>query len=344
MIFLALLTFFGLHFRIISPFQKSDQYYFIPPKNKDIVVEIKGGFDEYDKVLFDYNYLDQEFSNKLELSGCKHCNAKLSTKSYSNDRDVVIAVGLKHPQDGLPNLRSLRSTGCKARVVLITEKNISDEFREEFRKCGITIAYLPFIDEMNFSIAQAQTFRFPAMHDFLDHYSKRFDRVMYFDLFDTFFQKDPFYGITKNALYISPERNNHTNSKISEVWTYSLEGLNFHRLYPGNNEIYCSGVFAGKMKAMKKVVDMNAAIIGRQWKHIAADQAILNWMIYDNVLNEVGVKTIPHYEFASLCWTLLLYNGEYGKIRYHKETFTPAVLHQINRNRMLFDKIKNLCL
>lgn len=273
-----------------------------------------------------------------DFSECEFCNftgtiGKYKPNSDYNDTVVVTGFGKRDSEIEF-FVRTLRSTGSKARIVMFTSQDEhSPRLAEILKKCQVVVVDIP--DFKNFHFLLKRKTRFPLIFDMLNTYPEYFDRIMYNDLFDTFFQGDPFTEeISKDTVTAGTEKGNMFNR-----WVYvrarKLAGWKWtkHRYEASIN----SGFFVGSAAHMKAICELEIAVYGPNFKVRSSDQVILNYLYYTGQFRYLGIEwnlsSSPVSHYPSIAADVTGYdNPALGRIIHRKTGTRPLLIHQYNRN------------
>lgn len=304
-------------------------------------VKIEGGFENDSSIPGELVDLENIIYSPVRIDKCRLCKYNYTAETHSTSRDLVVVIALGRNQEIIPRLRSLRTSGCKAKIILITDNKNS--YSEGFINCGVDIVKLKLSNKLGKN--QILVLRYVFISQILKNYGHAFDRVLYYDGFDTYFQYDPFENITKDpyAFHVSPERMKHKESGWSRGWAEDLTGVDFDKVF-GTNQIYCGGVFLGGVKAMEMVTGLVATIIGRDFDVFATDQIVYDWIFLTQIPNILNLTVTENYNLASVHFTSGDYDdADIGKICYNHTNVCPAVMHQVNRRNELELKFAKAC-
>ena len=318
-----------IHFNI-SPIQVNIEKYF-PENNTKF-------YDDLIPSMLNASKKDFSFDK------CPHCNFEPIYKSHSTKRDLIIIEGCGNPSLAQLAIKSLRSTGCKARIFLIiAEKDkITSQLQDFFTNCGVDV-FRCQIDTRN-NLYFYTGMRFALNEEFLYKGKNLFDRVFYFDAFDTVFQSDPFMEQTwkQNSLYISDEQFLIGWNGFMLDWYKNM--INFDPKPIHDKNTICSGIFGGYPDVIIKVGQlMHTFYIG--FELIAQDQVLFDYLIYFDFLKKAGIEIIANPHFSSIAMTIHNYNKvSLGQFSNKESGFLPAVIHQYNRAGELYPLFANNCL
>ena len=237
---------------------------------------------------------------RFEPKNCSLCNFTVRNKEYANStpRDLLLVSAVGTIRNIVPLMRTLRTTGSKCSVVLITddESYIDPISLEIVQECGLQIIRcgnmnLPGIDIKQYKWS-AYSYVYYYLQSFLRQNIDSFDRVMICDLFDTVFQGDPFNTQVTDE-YINAVDEGATLSQ-SEENIKCLQGAGPIELTEEilNYHYACSGYFAGSAKNMLKLLDSFCDLV--DFATNTPDQGIFNYIfLHPNVY---GLKRSPFRE------------------------------------------------
>ncbi|EAX98970.1 hypothetical protein TVAG_431790 [Trichomonas vaginalis G3] len=304
-------------------------------------ITIKGGFSLDKKFEIDFNQSEEYIKQKLDLDGCKLCRSGIVNISNSTQKDLVVMCAFRRMDDAYPNIRSIRSAGCKATIVIFTDKLPKHE--KLFQKCGVLISVIPGTE--NLPKTEMMYFRFIAMKIFLEHHKDDFDRVLYVDIFDSYYQADPFTGtVSNNTIYVSSEKTYHRESGWSLDWARNLKGIDFYRFF-GDKLIFCGGTFLADTYTMLKVATLVSSMVKKNYETFLVDQIAYDWVLASDIPERLGINVLVNPHFASIHFKIDDYHDNaIGNISYEGDGFKPAILHQVTRRdslvKIFFDACK----
>ena len=277
---------------------------------------------------------------------------KLSPPSYSssNKRDVVLfSADSFHPGLELA-IKTLRSSGCLCRIILLSSKKISIPHRSRkiFNELDVEIKddcknpdpsreYIPHM------------LRFELELNWLLENEKDIDRVFHSDAFDVMFQKDPFGSeITTKELLFILEPHCFRSCGWNLAWMKQCYGEEIMRDMM-TNFIICSGSIIGGIKPYIKLLKL--MINQKEWKSCwgsSLDQPILNYLVWSGKVKDSGINfdfTGCNGNYLTMQWCLLnqvVYLDQENHILSEENTI-PAFVHQYNRNKTLLEFLYQKC-
>jgi len=268
----------------------------------------------------------------------------------SSPHDLVVTMALKKMYSIVPWIRSLRTTGCRATVVLFTDQStlssFSNDLREIIAACDIIVHDIGDISSLNPN--QVFFSRFIILSDYLRKNNGKYNRVFLADLFDTAFQGDPFNHDFKNdTMYFIDEGfvigKNTTNSK----WIDKIKGFNSSII--SHKQVLCGGMTWGGVKpflsfieALKSVVDMKTFYIP------TIDQGLINYIVHTGIINRFVDKytiMLPENGITTLGtkYSDFTYKDPFGSIKHKKSGNYLRAIHQYDRSQHMIKSFLESC-
>ncbi|OHT02403.1 hypothetical protein TRFO_30538 [Tritrichomonas foetus] len=247
-------------------------------------------------------------------------------------------------------VRSLRSTGCRANVVVITDNtciNMTTEFMKSvFIKCGVNFINIGNVKSKY--MKDLNTVRIVIFLSFLSKYHRFIDRVLISDMCDLYFYYDPFTeNITSESLIMSTECVTIHDSNVNMQWFMDISRRhhdNFMLFW--DNLVVNNGFLIGGIQPIitfySELVEID---MFRDFQLYANDQGIVNYMYYFKKFKKTNITVIPfgngEYQSMTNC-------GKYFHIHPISYEVTLngmklSVIHQFDRYCNLLHTIKNLC-
>jgi hypothetical protein len=219
--------------------------------------------------------------------------------SFSNGRDLAITAAIgKHSHLGV-NLLSLTSSGCRARIVLLTE--IGHLFDARFlriaRLTGTEIFRFPWNKTVHRHTDLARVIWF---YEWLAPRREQFDRIFWFDAFDVFFQSDPFRTlISPNKMTFISEDVLIKYERTNYKWIRSCFGTAGAEAVK-HGRVICFGTVGGTTDVFLRFL---AFMVGNrtQWFQCLLDQPQLNYYVHTGALAQQGIE----YQFQGCNSTVL---------------------------------------
>jgi len=276
---------------------------------------------------------------------------------------------------------SLNQSSFTGDIVFFIGPKTSKKTAQKLIDAGIQLNFFPGLDSLPEDNIAAKKYQFPQpinyfnyrhylYYDFLVRNSSKYDWIFLTDIRDVYFQRSPFEDIpVENGLYCVLEG---TDCKIADCpfngkwinFIYGIDGLS----KVGQNVISCAGTTWGSsneivkylekmLESIEKLVDASTAI----------DQAIHNYLIYTNQLNNVKligndegiVLTFSHETNYSITNDnkVLAKNGRFVNVlhqfdrvkelrkmtdkMYLTDTAQKYFIHQWNKTLLLGKRVKN---
>lgn len=259
-----------------------------------------------------------------DYSECKLCKNPLPKEIHSSERDLIIMFATYESYKAVVPVRTIRTSGCRARILLITDETTALPF--EFQDCGVTVVSTHVGKSASLNVRRG--IRFPFMTDFLPLVEKDFDRILYIDGYDTIFQRDPFpEKIIYNQLHYSPENHTYATNYVLRQWRERAP--NFNVPHWNDREVKCNGLILADTKTMWKIAYMETALFYRNGDNICEDQTFYEFLIEEDIISSHGIKLYRDRELASLLWSMTGYTKlSLGHIRQINTTWFPAIVHQ----------------
>ena len=358
----ALISFYGLlNCNLNSPLYFDEDFYWY---EKFLLLT-----DTIDKTVSDNKYYTNKYITEvlmfctnasflkrdvfLELVGsvsyklCTPCNiAKSNFKS--NKRDIIISsIYGKRRNNILTFLRSLRSTGSQCTVVFFHTNDFMDginpQFLEETKKCGAV--WVSIGDDTNGRLHFLSS-RFVIYRAFLYQYQDLFDRVIFADLFDTFFQQDPF-GPRFNAHYFRPTLEGLIiNTEVNNRGWMKHIDKNYNATFFDSTYVINAGFLYGGVDHALRFFHYYINLI--YWfRDTPNDQGLLNYQYYVQNLYDGSFKIDTDVDnlISANGWQFERYPREDGLMytNFRDIHKAPTGLHEYNRYCPLNEYIMERC-
>ncbi|EAY04576.1 hypothetical protein TVAG_233120 [Trichomonas vaginalis G3] len=289
--------------------------------------------------------------SKIDWSECPNCDLiHRPTKVNSTSRDFIIVAMINCSNNLQGFLRSLRSTGSRAMVVLFCDelamKQLSDFHKDLIQKCG---AILINIGKMPTKFLKKPfENRHPLFYTFLYKYRKLIDRVIMVDLLDVYFQEDPFTpDFNSSTFAATTEMVKFSTCPINTEWI-SVADPNYDPYFYADKTPLCFGMVYGCITCFLKFYD----IIFKQkpWKNFqisTIDQGYLNYYFYKGIFSRNGLFVAGSKAGDKIISTrggnVSSKVGPYGEMLMEGSDNVPAILHHYNRHCKLWQDIHRKC-
>ena len=284
---------------------------------------------------------------------CVFCNiTNLDLKHINSTiRDCIITLAVNKVDNVFPYIRTLRTTGCKATVFILFDdaayNKLSKDTFELFRNCSINIyniGQFPSFSKYPNVFAHKHIYIF----DFLYKVGYLFDRILLADLYDSVFQKDPFFeSVDPEAFTVSTEARFMIRDQCNKAELFGLERFPDDQI--NKVKTLNAGIMYGSPEIIMKYQTLyfhSFDIFNVDQTHKVSDQGYLN---YFNIKKELrctfeklniwyhdqGFETLASiYPHLPKCLQL-------GELTYSN---TKAVIvHQFDRSEMLVAMVLLSC-
>jgi hypothetical protein len=194
------------------------------------------------------------------LPACVHCwIASNSPLANSSARDLVLsflsrenaqALQFRFKQDEFTFYRSLRSSGCKASIVILAEETVADNIS---RACGVNVISVGTISESD--MQRISIVRHWLFAKFLMLYQKDFDRVIICNPLNSLAQGDPFtFHFTSNFLLLPRDAVDIVDSPM--LAELEIVDHYFDKGVYANARIILDNVICGSVNAVLKMYEI----------------------------------------------------------------------------------------
>ena len=265
---------------------------------------------------------------------CSNLNQSSETSGNSTPNDLVLCGVFGKEKLAFPFIRTLRSVGCKAHVVFVSNKTMKNKHKQFFKKCGVELFIM--VSPKNTNTMYPHSLRYIGYQQYLKQTKYRFNRILHADSFDVFFQKDPFNeNISTNSLNFVLEDILIINSSWNSGWLQRAYGEEMP-IKMGNNIVSCSGTIIGGAKQFKIYLN---TLLGHKpfWlngRH-SLDQAYHNYLLYSKKFERNGIK--PKFFSCNSPILTMHYCFRRGNEHYTNERVlcpdgrtVPSIVHQYN--------------
>jgi hypothetical protein len=287
----------------------------------------------------------------VEMSAYRKCiSSDRFPLSYSTRRDAVVTVAIEKEIRMDVNLMSIRSAGCRARIIVMVDKG--HRFRGRVRRVIQWTGTEIFRFAWNRSYYRHTDLgRSIWLYEWLQSHRREVDRIFWFDAFDVFFQSDPFKSLVSpgKMTFISegiPLARSPRNMKLKRN-CYGREGA----LAVRDGLVLCFGTIGGDIESYLKFLRF---MVGNrtQWFGCNLDQPQLNYYLHTGAIERAGIK----YEIQGCGGTVLSMSFcprgrnyfDHGGRKFfdmtNNGTATSAVVHHYKVNRGVVKNYKRRCI
>ena len=264
------------------------------PKVKDIKVKSKNIFTEHGVIRdVDYSSLDAVglwFST--DYQNCPSCDIHNNhpENKTSTPRDCVLCVSVGKIDNIFPFVRSLRTTGCKATIVILFDdkasRMLSRDTIQLFANCSVEFFDIGHVEPWGVKNS-IFAIKHLIAYDFIYKTASLFDRVLLIDLLDVVFQDDPFHeAVDPDALTI-----------IKEARLFKDDPTNRDRIAPlikyqksmGTSQVLNGGMLYGSPEILMKYETIyfhQFNISDIDHTHKTCDQGYMNYFYVSGILNK----------------------------------------------------------
>lgn len=284
------------------------------------------------------------------VSHCPVCDFTPLRSPTSTKRDVVLAAALTALKRVEYFLRTLRTTGTNARVILFldAEKTATPEWRRFFSACDIEPV---FVNETSQVLRDSPKLtRYYYYYQWLKDHIDEVDRVIHTDTFDVIFQSDPFIPyLDASKLYFTFEPVTIGDSGWTSSWIRQCYGSKFISRY-GDRAVSCSGVTAGGAKPF--LTYLSVMLNNPTWPACyghSLDQAHHNYLLYTGEFEKAGLDILsldcnsPFLTMHFCCKRAKCRVDENGIVFGNNTESAPVLVHQYNRWKNLTKRNSNFC-
>ena len=286
--------------------------------------------------------------NARNFSKCDYCE-KIRTDPGSNstENDAAFAYLMGNKTLNILNwVRTLRSSSCRCSIIFIVTQQIYETHHKsvwgDLQNCGVTIHIVPYNNMAFFS--DIRMCRKVIEYVFAAFLAPYFDRIMFSDVFDTIFQKDPFQrDVPRDKVALSIERVTYQHQIWERIFMQETFSYDFgQKLFNYNKFVINSGFTLGKPELIERFYYLMVTS-GRFFQPKVLDQTFFNYIIYTKQFTQIWVDFNATY-YASACYSVYELEPRADSYMYDWDTKTaPAVIHQMDRICPLTNHIYKTC-
>ena len=279
----------------------------------------------------------------INLTNCKHCSFKPTGNVSSTEKDLVLIQVPKSPKYAVLSLKTLRTTGCRARIFCIYKANeyIDKETLDFFGDCGINI--FPYYEYEGGDEYAFRGLKHMTLARLLCKTNNLVNRVLYFDVFTTYFQADPFIGIiSNNSIYVSSEHRNVLRSDWLRSYLDQLPGyLFFDAIF---KEAYSASIYGGYSNVIQTFEELFITFF-HKWNFITEELGIFNFILYKSYLSHFKFTYTVDESLSTVNWQdNSIYTGNKpGEFMYIKSHKYPSSINQIFPSDLMQNETFNIC-
>jgi hypothetical protein len=296
-----------------------------------------------------------DFPSKV-LPSCTLCNFTVRNfRPDSSPRDVIVTSMFDQVVNVVPFIRSLRTTGSRATVILFydasAKRKIDSNLSSFFNSCAITLLE---IDLTHRSPRHSFILRHLLFAEFFRTRYHLFDRILSVDLFDTVFQGDPFFeGFDRDSIslnsHFEPATGTHLYGILGLIGS-SDENVAYYVAHTPNMN---AGLSTGGIELhlrfwecfRQMLMSGNDTVLESL---VYADQDIINSIVNSNLTRRAGVPirlygSEDYFHLAVKLWAREGVINELGEYKMPGVELYPLVIHQADRSAPLTSSILRAC-
>ncbi|EAY16999.1 hypothetical protein TVAG_281160 [Trichomonas vaginalis G3] len=289
---------------------------------------------------FDEKVFKDALESKLDYSKCILCNytPPIIYNNRSTEKDAIFMAYFNRPVQ-YESALTAHTAGFKGKIFIFSDFDIDERHKNR----GIYI--IPAEIKPHTDGFHSQYSRFPVMSRAISLVSDQIDRVIYVDSMDTIFQLDPF-DFNNKKLQVSDQDVKYKKVKWYHLWIPGLFG--FRMSYFKSGSMICSGVFGGKLETVTNFMKLVSGYY-RVGENAVPDQAVMDVILQSDIPKKSGFYWEVNDGMRSIAYWMPDKKGKrykdapLGQYRCQKTGKLIPIVHQINRNRKLFNEWKGLC-
>lgn len=271
----------------------------------------------------------------------------------STPRDLIISLVSGSYTNFMTYIRTLRSTGCKATVVVLIDDKcyhkLSNSEKKVLDSCGVNLIKYGDINLL-FKKYIYET-RLILMYGIILTYRKQFDRVMIIDIFDTIFQSDPFIpGFNNQSMFFTTEGYyNNFDPTNNTKWIKVADPDYYKDVHFYDDKIVINGgLFFGSIDGMLLFFKLFLSLdVFNDFTVETVDQGYMNYLYHRGIFMKNGLNltlTFPgDYIISARGHKFSSNKSPDGLIMMLHSSNPPAVIHQFNRDTSVLNSIKKTC-
>jgi hypothetical protein len=274
---------------------------------------------------------------------CSLCNFTTVGHPASGRRDAVFAAVTQYGPGVSRFIRSLRTTGCRAAIIIFATSNVI--FPDSLLACQIRLVV---VNQTARGKVSPYKIRWEWYYDHLLEIGDAYDRILHADAFDVFFYGDPFgYAPDRGSLYFPTEDRKIRSCPFNKAWLLECHH-DVNRFQVTHNIIACSGSLIGGAKLFVQFVHM--LITHPEWPSCwrrGYDQGDFNYILYVKYLPKnlsarllgcnSGFLTMEH------CSKKRLEFNEKGQLLTPNREKIVTFVHQYNRYKKTTKEFARMC-
>jgi hypothetical protein len=275
---------------------------------------------------------------------CKPCNFTSLTPSFSTPRDAVFAAVTTFGAGVKRMIRSLRTSGCQASIILFVTDNVI--FPSELTACNLTFVQVGPLTER--ASRSPYKIRWEWYHIHLQSNIGKYDRIFHVDAFDTFFFGDPFSEAPNTSvLYFQMEDRILRDCPYNKQWILSCH-YDVNRYLLLGNTIACSGSLIGGAEPFRIFSEM--LITHTEWPSCwgrGFDQGDFNYILYTQFRKNYSVVQMgcnSGFLTMNYCSQNEVFFDQDEQLLTPDRSKKVVFVHQYNRYKAAENVLTKLCL
>lgn len=298
-------------------------------------------------IIQNKKYILQNIASS-DFKNCSLCKQVSSIKGNSKSTDLILSFLYGNGYNNiLTFIRSLRTTKSKAIVIFFaTSRWLSicpTQHLQEFKKCG---GILIDIGKEHFFDQNPLFLRFYLYKLFIRQYIFHFNRVILCDVFDTFFQKDPFNSEFPEQFVYSTIENQDLTRSINGKWIKETDpNFKSYDFYKGKY-VLCLGFIYGGIHSMNKLLNLFINLnVFKRVQRFSNDQSLFNYLYYQGDFKNLLKLDMNGNIVSATLWTFKNNPNNDGLmvVTSLATNAIPSAIHQYDRVCPLRKFIEDLC-
>lgn len=351
MIFLYFLFIYFILFGIIikASYEKKNifLFFFIDVTNDFKFVVDKTQIFFGVSIIQNQKYILQTIASS-DFKNCSLCKRISSIKGNSNSSDLILSFLYGNEYNNiLTFIRSLRTAKSKATVIFFaTSRRISicpTHHIQEFKRCGGIIFD---VGEEHFFDQNPLFLRFYLYKLFIRLYVTLFNRIILCDVFDTFFQYDPFNQEFPEHFVYSTIENQDLTRSVNGKWIKETDpNFKSYVFYKGKY-VLCLGFIYGGINSMNKLLNLFINLnVFKRVPRFSNDQSLFNYLYYQGDFKDILKLDMNGNMVSATLWTFKNTPNKDGLMVVDSlaTNAIPSAIHQYDRVCPLRRFIEDLC-
>ena len=270
--------------------------------------------------------------------------------SNSSPKDLIVTMALKKLYNLSPWIRSLKTTGCKASIIVFSDSQTIQTLNKDtlslMKNCNISLYDVGLVSHLNQN--QIYFYRFIILKNYLKNNILNYNRVFLADLYDTIFQGDPFnIHFCDDTMYFIDEGFNIGDDNTNMEWIKRIPSANIELFL--SKPVLCGGMTWGGTLPFLAFIDGMESLINMTNFHVpTVDQGLLNYLVHSNLINRYLKKyqiMPPNNGITTLgvCFKKYSYQNSLGDIYHIASGNYLTVIHQFDRSKEMTLNILRSC-